>query len=97
MVVANELPNLPHLELETVGNVAVAKVKEGASRPNRRVRAADNSREALGKFVAGLLLCALRLIGSTVVAGAVGSSEVLNRREINGDQTSEQEPGYALT
>ena len=28
VVVANELPNLPHLELETVGNVAVAKVKE---------------------------------------------------------------------
>ena len=27
-VVANELPNLPHLELGTVGNVAVAKVRE---------------------------------------------------------------------
>jgi thiamine pyrophosphate-dependent acetolactate synthase large subunit-like protein len=28
VVVANELPNLPHLELETLGNVALAKVKE---------------------------------------------------------------------
>lgn len=28
VVVGNELPNLPHLELETVGNVALAKVKE---------------------------------------------------------------------
>jgi thiamine pyrophosphate-dependent acetolactate synthase large subunit-like protein len=28
VVVANELPNLPHLELEMVGNVALAKVKE---------------------------------------------------------------------
>jgi len=28
VVVANELPNLPHLELDTVGHVAVAKVKE---------------------------------------------------------------------
>jgi pyruvate dehydrogenase (quinone) len=28
VVVSNELPNLPHLGLETVGNVALAKVKE---------------------------------------------------------------------
>jgi thiamine pyrophosphate-dependent acetolactate synthase large subunit-like protein len=28
VVVANELPNLPHLDLEMIGNVAVAKVKE---------------------------------------------------------------------
>lgn len=28
VVVANELPNLPHLELEMVGNVALAKVKD---------------------------------------------------------------------
>ena len=28
VVVANELPNLPHLELEVLGNVALAKVKE---------------------------------------------------------------------
>jgi thiamine pyrophosphate-dependent acetolactate synthase large subunit-like protein len=28
VVVSNELPNLPHLELEMVGNVALAKVKE---------------------------------------------------------------------
>jgi pyruvate dehydrogenase (quinone) len=28
VVVANELPNLPHLELEMVGKVALAKVKE---------------------------------------------------------------------
>jgi pyruvate dehydrogenase (quinone) len=28
VVVANELPNLPHLDLETLGNVALAKVKE---------------------------------------------------------------------
>ncbi len=28
VVVANELPNLPHLELEVVGHVALAKVKE---------------------------------------------------------------------
>jgi hypothetical protein len=34
---------------------------------------------------------------SRVVAGAVGSHEVLKRREINGDQTSDQEPGYAIT
>jgi hypothetical protein len=34
---------------------------------------------------------------SRVVAGAVGFPEVLKRREINGDQTSDQEPGYAVT
>jgi pyruvate dehydrogenase (quinone) len=28
VVVANELPNLPHLDLEMIGHVAVAKVKE---------------------------------------------------------------------
>lgn len=28
VVVANELPNLPHLDLELIGHVAVAKVKE---------------------------------------------------------------------
>jgi pyruvate dehydrogenase (quinone) len=28
VVAANELPNLPHLELDLVGHVAVAKVKE---------------------------------------------------------------------
>lgn len=28
VIVANELPNLPHLELEMVGKVALAKVKE---------------------------------------------------------------------
>ena len=43
--------------------------------------------------------CALfgRLGASRVVAGAVGSAEVLKRREINGDQTFDQEPGYAVT
>jgi pyruvate dehydrogenase (quinone) len=28
VVAANELPNLPHIELETVGHYAVAKIKE---------------------------------------------------------------------
>jgi pyruvate dehydrogenase (quinone) len=28
VVAANELPNLPHIELETVGHFAVAKIKE---------------------------------------------------------------------
>ena len=28
VVVSNELPNMPHLELGTVGNVALAKVRE---------------------------------------------------------------------
>jgi pyruvate dehydrogenase (quinone) len=28
VVVANELPNLPHLDLEMIGNFAMAKVKE---------------------------------------------------------------------
>jgi hypothetical protein len=27
-VVANEMPNVPHIELEQVGNYAIAKVKE---------------------------------------------------------------------
>jgi hypothetical protein len=43
--------------------------------------------------------CALfgRLGASRVVAGAVGSPEVLKRRGINGDQASVQEHGYAIT
>jgi pyruvate dehydrogenase (quinone) len=28
VVASNELPNVPHLELETVGNVALAKIRE---------------------------------------------------------------------
>jgi pyruvate dehydrogenase (quinone) len=28
VVVSNEMPNLPHLELDVVGHVAVAKIKE---------------------------------------------------------------------
>jgi pyruvate dehydrogenase (quinone) len=28
VVVANELPNMPHLELEVVGQYALAKIKE---------------------------------------------------------------------
>jgi pyruvate dehydrogenase (quinone) len=28
VVVANELPNIPHLELEMIENVAIAKIKE---------------------------------------------------------------------
>ena len=28
VVAANEMPNVPHLELETIGNYAKAKVKE---------------------------------------------------------------------
>jgi thiamine pyrophosphate-dependent acetolactate synthase large subunit-like protein len=28
VVVANEMPNMPHVELEQVGNFAIAKIKE---------------------------------------------------------------------
>jgi hypothetical protein len=28
VVIANELPNVPHLDLGTVGNVALAKIRE---------------------------------------------------------------------
>ena len=38
-----------------------------------------------------------RLGASRVAAAAVGSPEILKRREINGDQTAVQEQGYAIT
>jgi pyruvate dehydrogenase (quinone) len=28
VVVANEIPNMPHIDLDTIGNYAVAKIKE---------------------------------------------------------------------
>jgi pyruvate dehydrogenase (quinone) len=37
VVASNELPKLSHLEVDAAGHVAVAKLKEGTSRPNRRV------------------------------------------------------------
>jgi hypothetical protein len=37
MVVADELPNVPHLEFETMGNFAEAKIKDNDTRSHRRV------------------------------------------------------------
>jgi hypothetical protein len=39
VVAADEMPNLPHIDLETVGNFAVAKIREAPARSDRAVTA----------------------------------------------------------